>query len=127
LLFSAVPCAAFDGYTSKSLHDHHDHHEPEKREEEEVHRRSSPGGRVVYKSVLKEADEELERTSAALFWSGLAAGLSMGFSIIAAGVLRHSLPQASWTPLVTKIGYSVGFIVVILGRLRLCVFNHICG
>lgn len=34
----------------------------------------------------------------------LVAGLSMGFSLIAEGVLRRHLPVASWTPLVSKLG-----------------------
>ena len=43
-----------------------------------------------------------------LFWSGLAAGLSMGFSMIAEGLLTASLPEARWSPLVAKFGYSTG-------------------
>src|SRR5206468_4196322 len=97
--------------------------EEEEREEEEVSQRSSPSGRVVYKAILKEADEELERPSSALFWSGIAAGLAMGLSMIAEGVLRHHLPEASWRPLVAKLGYSVGFVVVILGRQQLFTEN----
>src|SRR5688500_1890660 len=49
----------------------------------EAQQRSSPSGKVVYKAILNEAEEELERPSSALFWSGLAAGLSMGFSLVA--------------------------------------------
>jgi len=93
------------------------------REEEEVEHRSSPSGKVVYKAIMKEADEELKRSSSALFWSGIAAGLAMGFSMIAEGVLRHHLPQASWRPLVAKLGYSAGFVVVILGRQQLFTEN----
>jgi formate/nitrite transporter FocA (FNT family) len=92
-------------------------------EEQEVSNRSSPSGRVLYKAVLKEADEELSRPSSALFWSGLAAGLSMGFSMMAEGLMRHYLPRAQWTPLVSRLGYSVGFIVVILGRQQLFTEN----
>jgi len=95
----------------------------EELEQEEIHQRSSPGGRVVYKSILKEADEELERSSEALFWSGLAAGLSMGFSMIAEAALRHHLPDTAWRPLVAKLGYSVGFLVIILGRQQLFTEN----
>src|SRR4051795_10108364 len=81
--------------------------------EEEAEERSSPSGKVVYKAILKEAEDELERPSSALFWSGLAAGLSMGFSLVAEGILRTRLPEREWTPLVTKLGYSIGFLVVI--------------
>ena len=56
--------------------------------------RSAPSGKIVYKAILKEGEEELARPSSALFWSGLAAGLSMGFSMIAEGLLNAYLPDA---------------------------------
>ncbi|HYG11187.1 MAG TPA: formate/nitrite transporter family protein [Pyrinomonadaceae bacterium] len=92
-------------------------------EQGEVEQRSSPSGKVVYKTILKEGDEELERTSSALFWSGLAAGLSMGFSLIGEGLLHAYLPDAGWRPLVAKFGYSMGFLIVILGRQQLFTEN----
>jgi formate/nitrite transporter FocA (FNT family) len=91
--------------------------------EDEAAERSAPSGKVVYKAILKEAEDELERPSAALFWSGLAAGLSMGFSLAAEGLLRTRLPEREWTPLVVKLGYSFGFLIVILGRQQLFTEN----
>jgi len=92
-------------------------------EQEEAEQRSAPSGKVVYKAILKEGEEELSRPSSALFWSGLAAGLSMGFSMIAEGLLATYLPDAPWRPLVSKFGYSAGFLVVILGRQQLFTEN----
>ena len=92
-------------------------------EQKEVQERSSPSGKIVYKAVLKEGEEELDRSSSALFWSGLAAGLSMGFSMIAEGLLTAFLPDAPWRPLVAKFGYSAGFLIVILGRQQLFTEN----
>jgi formate/nitrite transporter FocA (FNT family) len=92
-------------------------------EHEEAEERSAPSGRIVYKAILKEGEEELARPSSALFWSGLAAGLSMGFSMIAEGLLHAYLPDAPWRPLVAKFGYSVGFLIVILGRQQLFTEN----
>src|SRR4051812_18191403 len=92
-------------------------------EAEDARQRRSPSGRVVYDAVMQEADEELERSSSALFWSALAAGLSMGVSMVAEGVLRHHLPEAPWRPLVAKLGYSAGFLIVILGRQQLFTEN----
>jgi formate/nitrite transporter FocA (FNT family) len=92
-------------------------------EEKEVQERSSPGGKIVYRAILKEGEEELDRSSSALFWSGLAAGLSMGFSMIAEGLLHHYLPDAQWRPLVAKFGYSAGFLIVVLGRQQLFTEN----
>lgn len=102
-----------------------DPEEVEKREGEkrEVEERSAPSGRVVYKAILKEGEGELERTSSALFWSGLAAGLSMGFSLVTEGLLANYLPETHWRPLVAKFGYSVGFLIVILGRQQLFTEN----
>jgi formate/nitrite transporter FocA (FNT family) len=112
-----------DDSQSASQHNSKDQRKEDEREEQEVSARSSPSGRVVYQSIVKEADEELERSSQALFWSGLAAGLSMGFSMAAEGLMQHYLPQARWTPLVSKLGYSVGFVVIILGRQQLFTEN----
>ena len=92
-------------------------------EQKEAERRTSPSGRIVYKAILAEATDELARPSSALSWSGLAAGLSMGFSLITEGLLRHFLPDAPWRPLITKFGYSMGFLIVILGRQQLFTEN----
>src|SRR4051812_14980177 len=70
--------------------------EPDQAHDEEVQERASPSGKIVYKAILHEADEELKRPSAALFWSGLAAGLSMGFSLVGEGLMRTYLPDAHW-------------------------------
>ena len=56
----------------------------------------------------REGRRELERKTSSLAWSGLAAGMSMGFSFIAQGLLKHHLPNAAWEPLITKFGYSIG-------------------
>ena len=73
--------------------------------------------------IRREGEEELARSPQALAWSGLAAGLSMGFSLIAQGYLQAALPDTGWRVLVVKLGYSVGFLVVILGRQQLFTEN----
>jgi formate/nitrite transporter FocA (FNT family) len=88
----------------------------ERREFNEAHEKQSPPGKVVYRAIYREGAEELARDSSALAWSGLAAGLSMGFSLLGEAFLRAHLPDAEWRPLVAKLGYSVGFLIVILGR-----------
>ena len=92
-------------------------------EAEEADARSSPSGRIVYKAILQEGEEELRRPPSALFWSALAAGLSMGFSLFAEGFLTAHLPDAAWRPLVAKFGYCFGFLVVVLGRQQLFTEN----
>ena len=94
--------------------------------EEEIRqteRRAAIGAHVVHEAIRIEGEEELARPSSALAWSGLAAGLSMGFSLIAEGLLRHHLPDAGWRPLIAELGYSVGFLIVVLGRQQLFTEN----
>ncbi len=92
-------------------------------EQREAHERTAPSGKVVYRAILEEGEGELERSTSALFWSGLAAGLSMGFSMIAEGLLNAHLAETLWRPLVSKFGYSAGFLIVILGRQQLFTEN----
>jgi formate/nitrite transporter FocA (FNT family) len=92
-------------------------------EEKESEHRRSPSGSTVYHTVLGEGEEEMKRSNSALFYSGLAAGLAMGLSLIAEGLLKEHLPSQPWSPLISKFGYSVGFVVVILGRQQLFTEN----
>jgi formate/nitrite transporter FocA (FNT family) len=91
----------------------------EKKKQEEIYDRTAPPGEVVYEAINKEGEHELGRTSSALAWSGLAAGLSMGFSFIAQGLLHSHLPEAPWRVLISNFGYTIGFLIVILGRQQL--------
>src|SRR3954469_20576181 len=91
----------------------------------EIEERTAPPGRVVYEAIYREGEHELERNSRALAWSGLAAGLSMGFSFLMEGVLRDFLPQGYSQPTLAKFGYSIGFLIVILGRQQLFTKNTV--
>ncbi len=61
--------------------------------EKDAQELSAPSGKIVYKAIMKEGEEELERPTMALFWSGLAAGLSMGFSFVTEAILHAHLPD----------------------------------
>jgi len=100
--------------------DEQDDHAAEQQEAEE---RSAPPGSVIYRAITREGKDELSRNTVGLLWSGLAAGLSMGFSLMTEGLLRAHLPDSEWRPLVAKLGYSVGFVVVVLGRQQLFTEN----
>jgi formate/nitrite transporter FocA (FNT family) len=78
-----------------------------------------PEGEVIYRAIRQDGDHALSESSASLGWSGLAAGLSMGFSLAGEGLLKAHLPEAAWAPLVSKSGYALGFLMVILGRQQL--------
>ncbi len=93
------------------------------KEEADAERRAAPRAVVVFEAIRHEAVEELARHNDALFWSGLAVGLSMEFSFIAEALLQSALTDTSWRPLVSKFGYSIGFMIVILGRQQLFTEN----
>ncbi len=82
----------------------------------EGRRRAAVSALVVHEAIRLEGEEELRRPLEAVAFSGLAAGLSMGFSFVAEGLLNAYLPAQQWAPLVIKLGYPVGFLIVILGR-----------
>lgn len=79
-------------------------------EREKVESRIALSAAVVHEAVREEGQRELSRSSLALAWSGLAAGLSMGFSLVAKGLFDAYLPDALWRPLLDNFGYSVGFL-----------------
>ncbi len=95
----------------------------EESEDEEIQERTSPGGHIVYEAVRQEGLDELRRSNSALAWSGLAAGLAMGFSLLSEGILSSRLPDAPWRPLIAKFGYCLGFLLVVLGRQQLFTEN----
>jgi formate/nitrite transporter FocA (FNT family) len=89
----------------------------------QVESRIAANAHVIHEVVLRQGESELERPTKALIWSGLAAGLSMGFSLIAEGLLRSMLPDTAWRPLIAKLGYSLGFLIVIVGKQQLFTEN----
>jgi formate-nitrite transporter family protein len=92
-------------------------------EKKQVEERLAIGANVVYETIRREGEDELHRTPSALAWSALAAGLSMGFSFIAEGLLMAHLPDQPWRLLISRAGYSIGFLIVILGRQQLFTEN----
>jgi formate/nitrite transporter FocA (FNT family) len=92
-------------------------------EERKIQEAKSLDAKTTYEVIRREGLHELERSTGALAWSGLAAGLSMGFSFLVEGLLHSHLPDAGWRPLVAKLGYSVGFVIVILGSQQLFTEN----
>ena len=93
------------------------------REIEDVEERSSPRTPVIYEIVSRLGEEEMARPATSLWWSGVAAGLSISFSLFAQATLRMHLPDAPWRPLVTGFGYATGFVMVVLARQQLFTEN----
>jgi formate-nitrite transporter family protein len=80
---------------------------------------SSGSSKVVHEVVRLQGDEELGRPVQSLLFSGFAAGVAISASLLTEAFLRMRLPRAEWTELVVALGYTVGFVIVILGKLQL--------
>ena len=102
-------------------------HAEEKREHQEakVNEAHRPDALVLHEIIRREGDSELKRSAGALALSGFAAGLTMGFSLIVPGVLKTHLPETPWAELVTSFGYTIGFLIVVLGRQQLFTENTV--
>ena len=98
---------------------------PELTEEErqEARARTSVSAPIVHEAIREDGEEELRRPASALAWSGLAAGLSMGFSFVAQGLIHSHLPDQAWRTLLVSVGYPFGFLLVIVGRQQLFTEN----
>jgi len=95
------------------------------REVEDIEERSVPRTPVIYEIVRRLGADEMARPVNSLWWSGVAAGLSISFSLLAQAILREHLPDAPWRPLVTSFGYSIGFVMVVLSRQQLFTENTV--
>ncbi len=84
---------------------------------------SRPNAALIHETVRAEGESELERAVWALALSGLAAGLSMGFSLLVQGKLHAVLSGSAAQPLIAPLGYTVGFLIVVFGRQQLFAEN----
>jgi formate-nitrite transporter family protein len=92
-------------------------------ERKDVEKRRALRTEVIYEAIRREGEHELERSAPTLAWDGLTAGLSMGFSLVAVGLLQAHLPSTVWRPAVAQLGYSFGFLIIVLGRQQLFTEN----
>ena len=81
--------------------------------------------RLIYNIIREEGEAELARPLQALAFSGLAAGILVSFSFLFRSVFHMHLAGSPFEPLVSCLGYTVGFIIVILGRMQLFTENPI--
>jgi hypothetical protein len=63
-------------------------------EVKDVEELATPRTPVIYEVVRRLGEEEMARPFTSLWWSGVAAGLSISFSLLAQAILRTHLPDA---------------------------------
>ena len=99
--------------------------EPVKGEDKEQDLPERPASSSIFETISNEGRKELARPATSLWWSGLAAGASISASLFAEGFLRLTLPEQPWAEAVESLGYTVGFLIVVFGRLQLFTENTI--
>ena len=92
-------------------------------EKHDVTKNQPPRAAVLHEIIRLQGDMELERSIAALFWSALAAGLTMGLSLMGMGLLNSRLPDGDGFKVIASFGYCAGFLAVILSRQQLFTEN----
>ncbi|WP_095052554.1 formate/nitrite transporter family protein [Pseudomonas sp. Irchel s3b2] len=92
-------------------------------EQREVDKNQPPRAAVLHEIIRTQGDKELERSVAALWWSALAAGLTMGLSLMGMGLLNARLPDGEGFKVIASFGYCAGFLAVILARQQLFTEN----
>ncbi len=103
-------------------HEPADDQDPDLDHDERHHAGSGPtppAARVIHEIIREEGEAEIARSLKALGWSAFGAGLSMGFSFFTMAIIKSGLPEAPWAKLVTGFGYTIGFLIVVLGRQQL--------
>ncbi|WP_341582504.1 formate/nitrite transporter family protein [Marinobacter metalliresistant] len=96
------------------------------KERETVAEHSNLSSLTVYSIILREGEKELERPKSSLWWSGVAAGLGISTSVLVEGIIRSNLgSDHPYLTLIESLGYSFGFVLVILCRLQLFTENTI--
>lgn len=108
-------------------------HEPEVESEEkdqgeeiEVDEEELPSrAAAIHEQIRQDGEKELERDSVALLWSAIAAGLSMGASLMAKGIFQTHLGDVPGAFLLENLGYTFGFIIVIMARQQLFTENTV--
>lgn len=96
-------------------------HSPSEREQKE-HQLPSHAA-VIHEEIREQGTQELQRDAIALLLSAIAAGLSMGISLLAKGLLSMNLAGSEAAMLLSHFGYTLGFVVVIMAHQQLFTEN----
>lgn len=97
----------------------------EESEEKSVSEAISLSPKMIYEVIRREGEEELGRTKRSLIWSGIAAGIMISLSVLGEAIFRTYLPDTPYRFLIENLGYSLGFLAVIMGRMQLFTENTI--
>ncbi len=94
-------------------------------EDRAIEERAPIAAPAIFEAIRRQGEAELNRPISSLAASGFIAGIALGFSALTKALLQSHLPDTEWRPLVSSLGYTVGFLIVILGQLQLFTENTI--
>ena len=117
-----------DGAVSAHSHEHQNDDVSaieEEAEEQSVHDATRLSARLIYEVIRRDGEEELARPNTALIWSGFTAGIMISFSVIGEAIVRAHLADTPGRFLLENLGYTLGFLLVIMGRMQLFTENTI--
>lgn len=77
----------------------------------------------IFAAAVKNARDELERSSRALAFSGLTGGLTMGLTGLSVAAVHATIGKGGWSDMASFLFYPIGFIAVIIGRGQLFTEN----
>ena len=89
------------------------------------HAPDAPTSPEIYVEISEEGIEEMGRPTVSLFWSSIAAGLLVSFSLIVKASLYAETSGLTFGHAIDSLGYTMGFILVIFCRLQLFTENTI--
>ena len=92
-------------------------------EEQDIREHQSLNSVSLYAVTHREGLEELKRPFMSLWWSGVAAGIGISTSVLAEGILHTVFAGSDSQFALENLGYTVGFVLVIMGRLQLFTEN----
>jgi formate/nitrite transporter FocA (FNT family) len=94
-----------------------------RRQTRQIESQSRPSAALIHETIRAEGEQELTRRWWAIVLSGFAAGLSISLSLIVQGEFHALISDDATRRLVAPLGYTVGFLVVVLGRQQLFTEN----
>ena len=77
----------------------------------------------IFDKVAESAADELQRSSRALAFSGVAGGMGMGLTGLAVAAVQNVVGNGPWQEFVSLMFYPLGFMAVIIGRAQLFTEN----
>lgn len=87
-------------------------------DDEEIEELKAADAKELHRAVREEGQEEIDRPTASLLWSGLAAGFAIVASLIAEAAIAAHVGDTPDRKLLVSLGYPLGFVIVILGRMQ---------